>query len=321
MPSHQLAVTEHFSIEWGFQVPIHGGTKGKWMEYKSEDIFKKIISEAAAESLTEIGDLSRAAEDIFNDSKNAIKSIISCMPTSKIDSYVVECLDSAKRLCVPDIADLRNKQLRALTVTIRDVRAVNGGTQLAPHQSVYAETELTESRFIVCRELSKICINLAKHLERMPALTANDPKTNGMKIFIGHGHSQDWKVVKDYLQGTLGLECDEFNRTPIAGKLTVDRLRTMLDDAQFAIIVMTGEDETTDGEIRARENVVHEAGLYQGRLGFENTIIIAEDYIDVFSNIEGLGRIDYPKGQIKSTLGELTSTLLERGVNTPIFGK
>ncbi len=117
------------------------------------------------------------------------------------------------------------------------------------------------------------------------------------------------------------MECDEFNRTPTAGKLTVDRLKTMLDDAQFAIIVMTGEDETADGGVRPRENVVHEAGLYQGRLGFENTIIIAENHIDFFSNIDGLGRINYPKGHIKSTLGELTSTLIERGVQIQISGK
>jgi predicted nucleotide-binding protein len=44
-------------------------------------------------------------------------------------------------------------------------------------------------------------------------------------------------------------------------------------------------------------NVVHEAGLFQGRLGFERAIILLEEGCKSFSNIEGLGQIRFPKGQ------------------------
>jgi predicted nucleotide-binding protein len=51
----------------------------------------------------------------------------------------------------------------------------------------------------------------------------------------------------------------------------------MLDDAGFAFLVLTGEDELKEGQLQARMNVVHEAGLFQGRLGFEKAIVLLEE--------------------------------------------
>ena len=62
----------------------------------------------------------------------------------------------------------------------------------------------------------------------------------------------------------------------------------MLDRALFAFLVMTGEDQHGDGTTHARENVIHEAGLFQGRLGFEKAIILLEEGCAEFSNIHGL---------------------------------
>jgi hypothetical protein len=99
----------------------------------------------------------------------------------------------------------------------------------------------------------------------------------GKKIFIGHGHSLVWRELKDFIVGTLNLPCDEFNAVPSAGIPTVVRLKQMLDDAAFAFLVLTAEDERKDGKIQPRMNVVHEAGLFQGRLGFEKAIIVLEE--------------------------------------------
>jgi hypothetical protein len=38
----------------------------------------------------------------------------------------------------------------------------------------------------------------------------------------------------------------------------------MLDQARFAFLVMTAEDEQADGNHHARMNVIHEVGLFQG---------------------------------------------------------
>jgi hypothetical protein len=97
----------------------------------------------------------------------------------------------------------------------------------------------------------------------------------GTNVFIGHGHSLVWRELKDFLEDRLGLSVDEFNRVPVAGIATSARLSDMLDAAVFAFLVMTAEDEQADGKVRARENVVHEVGLFQGRLGFARAIVLA----------------------------------------------
>ena len=85
----------------------------------------------------------------------------------------------------------------------------------------------------------------------------------------------------------------------------------MLDQACMAFLVMTAEDEDAEGKLHARENVIHEVGLFQGRLGFERAIILLEDGCEEFSNIEGLGQIRFPKGDI-SAIFEDVRQVLER---------
>jgi predicted nucleotide-binding protein len=60
----------------------------------------------------------------------------------------------------------------------------------------------------------------------------------------------------------------------------------MLEESALAILVMTGEDELLDGKVHPRLNVVHEAGLFQGRLGFSRTLILLEEGTEEFSNIQ-----------------------------------
>ena len=72
---------------------------------------------------------------------------------------------------------------------------------------------------------------------------------------------------------------------------------------------MTGEDSTPDGQVRARENVVHEIGLFQGRLGFRKAIVLLEEGCTEFSNIHGLTEIRFPKGNILAVSEKLRAVL------------
>lgn len=131
----------------------------------------------------------------------------------------------------------------------------------------------------------------------------------GDKIFIGHGHSPIWHELKDFISERLGLPCDEFNRVSTAGIGIQERLKEMLDRACMAFLIMTAEDKQPDGKMRARQNVIQEIGLFQGKLGFKKAIILLEEGCEEFSNIQGLGQIRFPKGNIKAAFQDIREVL------------
>ncbi|WP_235678627.1 TIR domain-containing protein [Agrobacterium vitis] len=138
--------------------------------------------------------------------------------------------------------------------------------------------------------------------------------SKGTKVFIGHGRSGDWRDLKDFLVDRLGLKYDEFNRESAAGVSTSARLEEMLNNAAFAFLVMTAEDETSEGQKQARMNVIHEVGLFQGKLGFRKAIVLLEHGCEEFSNIVGLGQIRFEAGRLRDKSDEIRQVLEREGI-------
>jgi predicted nucleotide-binding protein len=61
-------------------------------------------------------------------------------------------------------------------------------------------------------------------------------------------------------------------------------------------------------------NVVHEAGLFQGRIGFTKAIVLLEEGCPEFSNIQGLGQIRFPKDNIAASFEEVRRVLEREGL-------
>jgi hypothetical protein len=135
----------------------------------------------------------------------------------------------------------------------------------------------------------------------------------GRKIFIGHGRSLQWLILKDFLTANLRLNVDEFNIEPTAGIHTTERLQAMLGQAGLAFIIMTGEDTLADGTIQARPNVFHEVGLFQGYLGTRRAIVMHETGCASFSNIDGLTTIHFPKDNLAAKFEEIRRVLIREG--------
>jgi predicted nucleotide-binding protein len=167
--------------------------------------------------------------------------------------------------------------------------------------------------FIASSELAKLTRRLMVHLANLSKRALRQGRL-GTNIFIGHGRSKLWKDLKDFIQDRLHLPWDEFNRIPVAGVTNIARLSEMLDQAAFAFLIMTAEDEQADGKVNARMNVVHEAGLFQGRLGFQRAIILLEEGCEEFSNVQGLGQIRFPKGDLSKTFEEIRMVLEREGI-------
>jgi hypothetical protein len=134
------------------------------------------------------------------------------------------------------------------------------------------------------------------------------------RIFIGHGRSPLWRELKDFISERLCLGWEEFNSTSAVGFTTSERLHEMLDQAVFAFLIMTAEDEHLDATVHARANVIHEVGLFQGRLGLRRAIVLLEEGCSEFSNITGLVQIRFPPGRISAVFEEVRSVLEREGI-------
>lgn len=186
----------------------------------------------------------------------------------------------------------------------RDMRAMTEGLLVAPHFAVQAEVLALKAPFDACGELAVLAQRGATHLNRVSSGRRAPAIPTGTAVVIGHGRSLTWRELKDFVHERLDLPWDEFNRVPVAGMTNIARLSEMLDHAVIALLVLTAEDEMADGSVAARQNVIHEVGLFHGRLGFTRAIVLLEEGCAEFSNIEGLGQIRFPAGKIGATFEE-----------------
>ena len=143
----------------------------------------------------------------------------------------------------------------------------------------------------------------------LPASAIKEPPSNEQNnaVFIGHGRNSAWRDLKDHLHEKHGFRVEAYEIGSRAGHAIRDVLEEMLSRSSLALLILTAEDEHADGTTHARENVIHELGLFQGRLGFHRAIVILEDGTSEFSNIHGLTQIRFSKGNIREVFGEVVA--------------
>ena len=131
-----------------------------------------------------------------------------------------------------------------------------------------------------------------------------------VEIFIAHGRSSAWRDLKDHLQDKHHFSVIAYEIGARAGLSIQEVLEEMTGKAGFALLVHTAEDADQVGDvIRARQNVVHETGLFQGRLGFRRAIILREDGCEGFSNVVGTNELRFAKGHIAEIYGDVLATI------------
>lgn len=153
------------------------------------------------------------------------------------------------------------------------------------------------------------CFNVAEAESRVSEEAAPIVPEKPVTVFIGHGRNTDWRDVKDHLHDSHNYPIQTFELDARSGQSIRRIMENMLSSSSFALLILTGEDGTSDGDVRARQNVVHELGLFQGKLGFDRAIAVVEEGVEVFSNLDGVQQIRYDRGNVRSTYGEILATL------------
>ncbi|WP_419914621.1 TIR domain-containing protein [Hoeflea sp.] len=304
----------HFSQEWGMMPTIGSqGSTGKWCEYDADELTRKLRAKAGNPDLDEVNLAATAAAKKFEEASASIESIILTENSDGTDTFLNRLKDELDNLKPLSPVEVVSEWAPKGQIMTRDTVTIGQGTQVPPHKSIKAEVVSIQHSFDICRTASQIARKAGSHLERKAKRAASEDRI-GTNVFIGHGQSAAWRELKDFIQDRLSLPWDEFNRVPVAGVTNQARLAEMLDAAAVALVVMTAEDETAEGTMQARMNVIHEVGLFQGRLGFTRAIVILEDGCEEFSNIQGLGQVRFPTGNIGACFEEVRRVLKREGL-------
>ncbi|MDT0262435.1 TIR domain-containing protein [Jatrophihabitans lederbergiae] len=306
-----------FSREWG----LFGGSmlapdSTGWAQRTYSEVVTHITTRANTLDPDAMKAPVKLAEATLHEVKAGLESVLETVLAEADDAYLRRQLIEVQKVDVVAVQSFRRTMMPTGQLVTRDPTA-DAVLALAPHQEFVAVIESMRSPYVGLQELVRLGNQVVSHLRRRPAPTVDGLKgvpVGAGKVFIGHGRSKEWMALSAFVEKRLRLDTDEYNRIPTAGIHTSDRLQSMLDDAAFALLVLTGEDEQEDGRIVARLNVVHEVGLFQGRLGLRRAIVMLEDGCEEFSNIAGLGQIRFPRGNISAAFEEVREILEREGL-------
>nr|MBN2276370.1 nucleotide-binding protein [candidate division Zixibacteria bacterium] len=303
-----------FNPEWGLVNPY--GQKTLWREMDRDIVRTAVVKGLDPDYEQRLESISKEANAEYEESVDSLVTLVSALSENSQTEMLKEIKEEIKMIQGP----LSQKQIITnlspkRDFMTRDTAAFTQGIRIPPHSEVEAKFLSLESPFVGLGGIIRVARKLHKYMEMQDLLELANI-SQGKRIFIGHGQSPLWRELQNFIQNRLHLDWDEFNREPAAGLATTERLSSMLNAAGFALLVLTAEDVFHDKTIRARQNVVHELGLFQGKLNFRKAIIILEDGCEEFSNITGLVQIRFPKGKIEAAFDDIRRVLeRERVIN------
>jgi CAP12/Pycsar effector protein, TIR domain len=130
------------------------------------------------------------------------------------------------------------------------------------------------------------------------------------KVFISHGHSEMVKLkLKNFIEERMHLEPVILTEQPDLGLTIIEKLEKYGKDCDFALILLTADDETADGGVRARQNVIHELGVFHGILGRDRVLLLKQSNVETFSNISGLIYKEFQGENIESVFEDVRIAL------------
>ncbi|RJL32904.1 ribokinase [Bailinhaonella thermotolerans] len=138
-------------------------------------------------------------------------------------------------------------------------------------------------------------------------------------VFIAHGANPEWRAVQRFIEERFELPVFSFESGSWGGRQVTEALAAYLERCSLAVCVLTAEDFTGDGRRLARQNVVHEVGLFHGRHGFDRVVVLAEEGCDFIPQTARPHVIPFPRNGIDRTFYRLAEMI--RGHGFPHAGE
>ena len=287
-------------------------TTGEWEEYEPDRVTNEIHKRAGDPDMKPVLDFRNHATSRVEWNRRRLLSVIDAGLTGSHSDFLLQLQEELNLLKVHTETELLEERKPEPPYQTDDPRAIQQGLKAPPHFWVISRVDSIQSVLKAIQFIGEIGRHLELHFSQQLPVPPLRPV--GSNVFIGHGRSYAWRELKDFMEDQLGLHVDEFNSIQVAGTSITDRLMEMLRSATIAFLVMTGEDQQPTGELRPRENVVHEAGLFQGHLGFQRAIVLLEEGCAKFSNNAGLIHINFPKNNIRAAFQDVREVLDREGV-------
>lgn len=121
-----------------------------------------------------------------------------------------------------------------------------------------------------------------------------DNSISKSKVFVVHGHDEALKQEVARIVEKQGLEAIILSEQANQGKTIIEKFEENAG-VDAAICLFTGDDygrakgtEAEENKLRARQNVVFEAGYFMGKLGRKNVIIVADKNLELPSDMQGV---------------------------------
>lgn len=123
--------------------------------------------------------------------------------------------------------------------------------------------------------------------------TQKDPKVlSNKKIFIVHGHDDVLKESVARIIEKQGIEAIILSEKANQGRTIIEKFEDY-SDVGGAICLFTADDIgcekfKSEGNPRARQNVVFEAGYFMGKLGRNHVVLLADSGVEMPSDLSGV---------------------------------
>jgi len=149
-------------------------------------------------------------------------------------------------------------------------------------------------------------------LEKLTRISSSRIENN--TIFISHGQNDFYREINNYLVNEYKLPTVYDERDFLKGNTYIENIEMLVNDSSYGLVVLTKDDEFEKEKWRARQNVIHELGIFQNAFGRTNTLVLKEEGVDFPTNLNGMNEYQINLNNHADIYNKIGSWLRQRGI-------